>query len=345
MNNPLVSVIVPAFNRRYVVHDTLESIFHQTYRPLEVLLVDDGSTDGTVRILDDWTARRNTKGEFEVTCYQQVRAGAAAARNHGFSRSRGEFVQFLDSDDLLAPGKIQRQVRPLLAAPSKTAVFGGWRRFAVKGGRILTYPPPDLPRTGSFLKDWLAGRFACSHCFLWRRADLMATGLWDESLSRNQDGDLVMRFVLGGGKMVFVEGGLSYYRTYLDSSPRIVGDLGRKALESDLRVHMQVEAALKERGALQNYREVLARAYYELAEDAALTSEEVRAAGLARFKALSRRGRIPGGPGTRFLRRILGLRLKKKIGLLLRTKAGIQPFRPRGSVDSIEALYALDPDG
>jgi glycosyltransferase involved in cell wall biosynthesis len=344
MTNRLVSVIVPVFNRRAIVLDTLESIFGQTYRPLEVLFVDDGSTDGTVQILDDWAAEKRKEGEFDVAIYRQVRAGASAARNHGFSRSRGEFVQFLDSDDLLAPSKIRRQVGPLSAAPAKTAVFGGWRRFAAKRGRILTYPPPLLPHPASILYDWLSGKFLCVHCFLWRRSDLMSLGPWDETLHRNGDGDFAMRFFLEGGRTAFVEGGLSYYRTYLDSSPRIVSDLGRKALESDLRVHMQVEAALRARGALKSYRGVLARAYYELAEDAAATSEDIKALALARFRALSRRGRIPGGAGTRLLRRILGPSLKKRIGLFLREKAGIQPFRPSGSVDSVEALYALDPD-
>jgi glycosyltransferase involved in cell wall biosynthesis len=102
MSQGLISCIIPVFNGERYLREALDSIFHQTYRPLEVIVADDGSTDGTAAVVASY-------GE-QITYLRQPHAGPAAARNLGLSAARGEFVALLDADDLWHPEKLARQM-------------------------------------------------------------------------------------------------------------------------------------------------------------------------------------------------------------------------------------------
>jgi glycosyltransferase involved in cell wall biosynthesis len=102
MTAPLISCVVPVFNGERYLGEALDSILAQTYRPLELLVVDDGSTDGTAALV--------TRYRDQIRPLFQPNAGQAAARNLGLSVARGEFVAFLDADDLWHPEKLARQM-------------------------------------------------------------------------------------------------------------------------------------------------------------------------------------------------------------------------------------------
>ena len=108
MDWPLVSVIIPAYNRAHTVGRSVDSVLYQTYRPLEVIVVDDGSTDGTAAALDVFGNR--------IIVISQPNGGPSSARNHGVANSKGEFIAFLDSDDTWSPEKLERQVRLMVSA-------------------------------------------------------------------------------------------------------------------------------------------------------------------------------------------------------------------------------------
>lgn len=101
MADPLISCIVPVYNGERFLAEALDSILGQTYRPLEVIVVDDGSTDATAEIAARYAP--------QVTCLRQDNRGAASAKNLGVSASRGNLIAFLDADDLWLPGKLERQ--------------------------------------------------------------------------------------------------------------------------------------------------------------------------------------------------------------------------------------------
>lgn len=105
----LVSVIVPAYNRAHLIVATLESALAQTYTPLEIIVVDDGSSDGTPEVVQRFGA--------PVRYVRQSNAGVAAARNRGFAEGRGEFIALLDSDDIWLPWKLEAQVAVLRSHP------------------------------------------------------------------------------------------------------------------------------------------------------------------------------------------------------------------------------------
>ncbi len=109
-SNNWVTVIVPTYNRAKFIIKTLDSVWAQTYRPVEVLIVDDGSTDNTKRTVRLWSEERDIDGLFRTRYIYQDNAGAPAARNNGIIHARGRYLQFLDSDDLLLPEKFSLQI-------------------------------------------------------------------------------------------------------------------------------------------------------------------------------------------------------------------------------------------
>ncbi|MFC1452059.1 glycosyltransferase family 2 protein [Verrucomicrobiota bacterium] len=109
MTNPLVSCIVPAFNAERFLGEAVDSILGQTYRPIEVIVVDDGSTDRTADVASGY-------GD-QIVYVRQLNAGPAAARNEGLTRAKGAYVAFLDADDLWHPEKLSRQMAAFNACP------------------------------------------------------------------------------------------------------------------------------------------------------------------------------------------------------------------------------------
>ena len=122
MSTPLVSILIPCHNAEPWLGETLESALTQTWPATEVIVVNDGSTDGSLVL----AGRFKPHG---VQVFSQANAGASAARNHALREARGEFFQFLDADDLLSPGKISAQLALLDTRPAGTVASCAWGRF------------------------------------------------------------------------------------------------------------------------------------------------------------------------------------------------------------------------
>lgn len=135
-DNPLVSVILPVYNGEQFVAQALESALRQTYRNIEVLVVDDGSTDGTRPIVDAQAAN-----DPRVRVLSQPNSGVARARNQAIAASRGEFIAPLDADDLWAPTKIERQVRRMLEAGPETGLVYSWWVWIDQNSYVLDRSP------------------------------------------------------------------------------------------------------------------------------------------------------------------------------------------------------------
>lgn len=173
---PLVSVIVPAYNREDLLPESLDSIVNQDYRPLEVIVVDDGSTDGTVAVAQSYT---------EVRCVCQVHQGVSAARNAGVAASGGEFLAFLDSDDCWTPGKLGLQVDYLLQNPEIDFCLG----------RFQNYLQPGCRQPGWVADIELSAPLAVpSPCtMLIRRAAFDRVGGFDPRFTHGEDTDWFFR--------------------------------------------------------------------------------------------------------------------------------------------------------
>jgi len=128
MANPLVSAIIPNYNYSQYLRETIDSVLEQTYGQIEIIIVDDGSTDGSREILESY-------GDQISAIYQQ-NAGVSAARNNGVSRSGGDFLAFLDADDLWLPTKIEKQIARFTAEPSLGLVHVGVDEIDAEGNSL-----------------------------------------------------------------------------------------------------------------------------------------------------------------------------------------------------------------
>jgi glycosyltransferase involved in cell wall biosynthesis len=124
MSSPLVSVIVPVYNGERYLASALQSVFEQDYWPFEVIVVDDGSNDGSAAIAKSYP---------KVRYLRQSNQGVAVARNNGIEASDGELIALLDQDDLWVPNKLSRQVRHLLAHPELSCVISKVEFFLESG--------------------------------------------------------------------------------------------------------------------------------------------------------------------------------------------------------------------
>jgi len=185
----LVSVIVPTYNRRGLLAETLASLRAQTHLEVETVVVDDGSTDGTPELLaqENW-----------VRCLRQEHAGAQRARNQGVPASHGEFIQFLDSDDLLPPDKLAEQATYLAEHAEADAVYGDSLGFVDPDPHAIRFRLEGAPRDK--LRFHLRGHRLLAHisAVLWRRVAVERIGPWDERLTRWQDWDYLLRALVLG---------------------------------------------------------------------------------------------------------------------------------------------------
>lgn len=181
---PRVSVIVPCFNRAELLPRALHSALNQDYEPMEILVIDDGSTDRTAEVAAGLPGTR-------VIRHDENRGGGAA-RNTGIRASQGRYVAFLDSDDEWLPGKVERQIALLEDQPAVGVVYCGYYRHDDRTGQRRM--GGSEPRQGNVLHDLLAGWCPeTTSLFVVRREMLDVVGLYDEGLPGYQDYDLWLR--------------------------------------------------------------------------------------------------------------------------------------------------------
>jgi len=217
----LVSVIIPTYNRSKVLEIALESVWNQTYRPIEVLVIDDGSTDNTQNVVANWEKRNRTDAQFKLMYIRQRNAGACAARNRGLIESKGEFIQFLDSDDYLVPERFAKKVT-LFEKEACDLVHSGFDQICGNCGlRIRRYIPYF---SGEPLESYLEGAlWGNTWDFMDRRTLCYEVGPWDESLPVEQDRDYVNRRLLLAKKVGIIPESL------------LVSSIGGHARISDIR--------------------------------------------------------------------------------------------------------------
>jgi glycosyltransferase involved in cell wall biosynthesis len=229
MSRPLVSILIPCFNAAPWLGATLESALAQTWENKEIILLDDGSTDGSLALAQTFAARG-------VRILSQPKAGASAARNHALREARGDFLQFLNADDLLSPDKIAAQLAWLAKRSPDSVVSCAWGRFNLDPAdtRVVVDNAVFRDFTGlDFLV--LAGETgAAMHPSTWLvpRAVAERAGAWDETLSLNDDGEYFSRVALASAGIVFCSdpAARSYYRTgLLGSRSRQRSDQARRS--------------------------------------------------------------------------------------------------------------------
>jgi glycosyltransferase involved in cell wall biosynthesis len=253
--SPLVSILIPAYNAEDWIAETLRSAITQTWERKEIIVVDDGSTDQTLAI-----AR-----QFESDCVRvvtQKNQGAAAARNHALSLSRGDYIQWLDADDLLAPDKVARQMAVLDQGTDRTLLSSGFGKFLYRW-RHAEFSPTglwnDLPPGEWLLRKMGDNLYMQTATWLVSRELSAEAGPWDTRMLSDDDGEYFCRVLLKSDGVRFVPEAKMYYRGFGYDSLAYVGTSAKKreALWLSMQLHIGYLRSLRDdqesRSACQAY--------------------------------------------------------------------------------------------
>jgi glycosyltransferase involved in cell wall biosynthesis/O-antigen/teichoic acid export membrane protein len=206
---PLVSILIPAYNAEEWIAETIHSALAQTWEPKEIIVVDDGSSDRTLEIA------RRFESEF-VTVLSPKHQGASAARNQAFTLSHGDYIQWLDADDLLAPDKIAKQMEAVQERNDKRTLFSSaWGQFWYRPDRAKFVPSAlwcDLSQAEFLVRKLALNLFMQTSTWLVSRELTESAGPWSTNLSVDDDGEYFCRVLLASNGIRFVPEAKVYYR-------------------------------------------------------------------------------------------------------------------------------------
>lgn len=224
-NLPLVSILIPAYNAEEWIEDTIRSALAQTWPRTEIIVIDDGSKDSTAAIVRQFEPQG-------VRVYTQQNQGASAARNNAFSQCHGDYIQWLDADDLLSPDKIARQMELVMEglAP-RTLLSGPWGHFMYRPHRarfVQTALWCDLSPEEWLLRKMDYNIYMQTATWLVSREITEAAGPWDTRLLGDDDGEYFCRALLASDGVRFVPDAKVYYRAFHFDSLSYIGRFPKK---------------------------------------------------------------------------------------------------------------------
>jgi glycosyltransferase involved in cell wall biosynthesis len=202
---PKVSVIIPAYNGERYIKQAIDSVLRQTYLDREIIVVDDGSTDNTREILESYGGRLNW--------IAQENQGVAASRNTGLKLARGEYIAFLDQDDIFLPDKLTFQIPLLEEEPSLGLVSSGWQ-IVNDTGNIVAAVQPWQKLTHLDLVGLIVWKPVFLGAMVFRRCWLDRVGGFDILLEQTPDVDLVLRLATIGCRADWVKQATVNYRQH-----------------------------------------------------------------------------------------------------------------------------------
>jgi glycosyltransferase involved in cell wall biosynthesis len=311
-----VSILIPFYNSERHLAQAIQSAVSQTYENKEIILVDDGSTDNSLRIAERFRSK-------DVKVVRQPNGGACRARNTAFAQSTGAYIQYLDADDALSSDKIRNQMSVAFSQDRNKVIAGSFVRFY--DGCEAT----EVPVVGAFLDrdwdnplDWLyhawSGRgMGQTSIWLTPRHLIEQVGAWDQRLSVNQDGEFFCRVLVASSGIKYSPGSHVYYRSGNKESisqkknRRKAEDLllSYKLYETHVLRHEDSERIKK--ALSRNYRSFIYQ-YYDAHKDLVLKAQEY-ISGL-NLKTLP----MTGGQNFQFLAQVVGFENALKIRTIQR---------------------------
>lgn len=309
MSVSLVSVCIPCHNSAPYVGQAIESILAQTWPKIEIIVVDDGSTDGSAEVLQHYRLPH-------LQVITDSLGSAAKSRNRALAAAQAQWIKFFDADDVLHPKAIERQMLRL-GGRGDAVASSGWGRFYGDDLRTFQLNPQSVWRDMNAL-DWLVEAWRDAQpmsqpgMFLIPRALLYRTGGWDESLSLIDDFEFFARLFCHASEVLYTPDATLCYRSGLPGS--LSGQKSRKAVDSAFR------SLLKGTGQLLSHRSdpeaclscanVLQQFIYEVYPDHSdlrqMIQERIEELGGSNLP-------IAGGPRFHQLRRIIGWKATKRI--------------------------------
>ena len=206
-----ISVIIPCYNVETYIEEGLQSVLNQTHPAREIICIDDGSTDNTIKII------RNLQEKFpnKIFLYlNEKNRGATYTRNRGLAIAKGDFIQFFDADDILFPDKFEHQIKIISECSySPDIIVNDFQHKNIDGTfETYTFPADD---------SWcglLEGRLGVTTSNLYRRENVIAVRGWTEELLSSQEYDLMFRMLVSGSLVLFDSKIISYNRERISGS-------------------------------------------------------------------------------------------------------------------------------
>lgn len=243
-----VSVVIPCFDAEDVVEEAVLSVSRQTVRTLQLVCVDDGSTDGTLARL-----RALRRGGVRLEIVTTANRGACHARNCGARRCLGDYIQFLDADDVLDPEKLASQLRSACTDDGPADVVCG-------AGRTLVLEGHEEFASHGYVDVWaglVASRLGTTSSMLWRREALDRVGGWSEGLRASQEYDLLFRMMASGARVVLDHAPLTLRRIRPSSIQMCADASSSRRIENIvlwLQLRQRIAAHLQRHAALDGHR-------------------------------------------------------------------------------------------
>lgn len=251
----LVSIVVPTRNRERLLKQTLESLLGQTYRPIQLVIVDDGSQDNTKAIVREM--QESNPQRFDIQLLEQEHLGGSVARNAGAKQTSGEFIVFMDDDDVAANDFLEARVRALQHNKSANLAYGPWKRFTSEDSHYrLVDSYGTAPEPGSRWAALLAGWSLLLQGCVIRRELVSRVGAWNARLQKSQDLDYKARLMADETCVpTHTDRGLVFYRIHEKS---ISGQLDAAKYDSCMEVVDHMEATTLLRPDYEDCRSALA---------------------------------------------------------------------------------------
>jgi glycosyltransferase involved in cell wall biosynthesis len=248
----LASIIIPTYNRALLLEEALASATAQTYRPLEIIVVDDGSIDDTASVVNRRREMLVNDSEATVRYCRQSNSGVSSARNHGLIESRGDFIQFLDSDDILNPEKLSLHIACLKRYPGCGYVFSDWARLEdpTKWASISVSAAAEMDSAELYCSP----RVKWTMVGMYRRKTCYETGPYCEDMVTGEDKEFNLRVLLATARVVYLPGNLFASRDH--DGPRITDahNVGQNGLLFAVGLHRHMTESAVAEGRLNDPR-------------------------------------------------------------------------------------------
>lgn len=210
----LVSVVIPCYNYARFLKETVQSVIDQTYTQWECIIVDDGSTDDTKQVAAELCGK-----DTRIVYIHQHNQGLSSARNTGIKAARGEYIQLLDSDDLIAPEKFHDQVKCFEADEGTDMVYSDYHLMNADGSETWSVSSTNWIEMrhapfNEFLHYWEKGFTIPIHCYLFKRMCFERWGSFDTTLPTHEDLALQLNFSLFGARYHMLSKVSSFYRVH-----------------------------------------------------------------------------------------------------------------------------------
>ncbi|GAB2983600.1 glycosyltransferase [Mucilaginibacter puniceus] len=324
MSDPLVSIIIPVYNAAKYLNATIQCAIDQTWSNKEIIIVDDGSTDNSLTIAKQYESHP------AVSLFTQKNKGSGATRNKGLAEAKGEYIQFLDADDLLSANKIESQLKLLIPNPGKIAVCSTVHFFEKENPYTLTpsaYEDSFLYETNDpveFLINLYGGnnnRASMIQTNTWLvPADIIhKAGKWSEFYSPDDDGEFFCRVVLACNGIVYAKDCFNYYRKY-HANNNLASMKTKAAIEGKYRSLLLKRQYLLNASNSITTKKAIANSAISLAIESYLINNTITSDLLQIVKDSGGTDYVPvmGGNLIEFIKKTFGWKTAKKLQAIVR---------------------------